>query len=525
MKIPRNILTPNQQNNPNSIQPDNDDAFTPLGLCDCQPAMGPPHNLSCEKEGWFISSFQHFGHWSIGGGTVPLSPAICCRPCMPTDKHHDEDQPVAIISVGCHTSTSHPALHCEQQGSSFVTGFTEAVRVFASADDSFYPVNEVQCCTAGILLESGQAWQLDRCDCHTVGIDKNKNKNKNSERRGGGGGGSFAAADDDEDVISCPEGELLSGFNFYRYTAVGHAVPIGPAQCCKPCLSPQPKAIDDCSALHDCGGHGVCALGRCECFEGWAGADCSLAAGPNAKNRLVPSWAVVLIVLGSCLLALLLISVLAQLADAVERSGGIAAFLGFGEGRRRRGGGAGGDDDDDEDGRRALLIRLEDDDSGSVGSQDTEQGEQDIHEVEERIAQMVDRLDGDVQGAVEGGEEVVVETEGQDTTEVPAEVTTAAVRTNNEGIEVVVEEEEEAHANTTTNDDDEIQKPAARGDWIDEQGLGPLAAVCCSVCMIRPVQTVVVPCGHVAMCRRCSRRLQRCPICRVEIARRQRLFV
>ena len=302
---------------------------------------------------------------------------------MPTDDNHqppDEDHPVAIISVGCHTSTSHPALHCEQQGSSFVTGFTEAVRVFASADESFYPVNEVQCCTAGILLESGQAWQLDRCDCHTV-VDITKREHSNSS--------------EDIDMMTsswCPEGELLSGFDFFRYTAIGHAVPIGPAQCCRPCLSPQPKPIDDCSALHNCGGHGVCALGRCECFEGWAGADCSLAAGPNAKNRLIPSWAVVLIVLGSCLLALLLISVLAQLADAVERSGGMAAVLGFG------GGGGGGGGDDEEEGRRALLIRLEDDDTGSVGSQDTEQNEHDIEEVEERIAQMVDRLGDDDEG-------------------------------------------------------------------------------------------------------------------------------
>ena len=43
----------------------------------------------------------------------------------------------------------------------------------------------------------------------------------------------------------------------------------------------------------------------------------------------------------------------------------------------------------------------------------------------------------------------------------------------------------------------------------------------CVVCMISCVDTVLVPCGHACMCRRCAKRVQgtsvKCPICRVPI--------
>ena len=34
-----------------------------LALCDCERAMGAPHGLSCEKEGWFVTGFERKGSW------------------------------------------------------------------------------------------------------------------------------------------------------------------------------------------------------------------------------------------------------------------------------------------------------------------------------------------------------------------------------------------------------------------------------------------------------------------------------
>lgn len=109
-----------------------------------------------------------------GSGVVPLSRARCCRPCLPSqlpdslgqlDPHLDP-QGVAIVSIGCHRSTGQgsEALKCEPQGSSFVTGFTEAIRV-SNAANYYYPVGAVECCTPSVLLSTGDAWELERCDC------------------------------------------------------------------------------------------------------------------------------------------------------------------------------------------------------------------------------------------------------------------------------------------------------------------------------------------------------------------------
>ena len=60
-----------------------------------------------------------------------------------------------------------------------------------------------------------------------------------------------------------------------RLSPLGHVVPVGPAQCCKACLSGTVHPMNLCDDLNACSGHGVCNMRSCECFDGWTGADCS----------------------------------------------------------------------------------------------------------------------------------------------------------------------------------------------------------------------------------------------------------
>ena len=46
----------------------------------------------------------------------------------------------------------------------------------------------------------------------------------------------------------------------------------------------------------------------------------------------------------------------------------------------------------------------------------------------------------------------------------------------------------------------------------------------CCVCLSKPIQVVLIPCGHACLCRRCSRKLELCPLCRLNIQATQRVY-
>lgn len=91
-----------------------------------------------------------------GGGYVPLSHAICCRPCLPSELPPDPSgripggqSPLALISLGCHASTDRVLpTRCEEKAGSFVSGYSEAIKVFSSPD-TYYPINTAQAGAAG----------------------------------------------------------------------------------------------------------------------------------------------------------------------------------------------------------------------------------------------------------------------------------------------------------------------------------------------------------------------------------------
>ena len=48
-----------------------------LDLCDCERALGTPHGLTCEKQGYFVTGFENEGSWVR---TLVCSSTCCIMP-------------------------------------------------------------------------------------------------------------------------------------------------------------------------------------------------------------------------------------------------------------------------------------------------------------------------------------------------------------------------------------------------------------------------------------------------------------
>jgi len=101
-----------------------------------------------------------------------------------------------------------------------------------------------------------------------------------------------------------------------------------------------------------------------------------------------------------------------------------------------------------------------------------------------------------------------------------------------EGAEGEEEDGEEATKQEHEKSDSDTVKPKEKtaedleAGKDEEEDEGPKVDVSlnyfsCKVCFDRPIQTVLIPCGHEALCKKCSKKMKVCPICRKAVQRVQ----
>jgi hypothetical protein len=187
---------------------------------------------------------------------VPLSRAICCRPCLPGElpKVSQLKDPaakaVAIVSVGCHASSGkqYKALQCEQEGSSFVTGG----------------------CSAGFERHLSACRGLRRHACACAGAHTELRRHETSGRAPHGSpphdrSGHPAVPCTTPPFVACARARgVCAGFsqaeriNTYYYDEY---YPVGQVECCTPAVLLSTGEVwqltrCDCAPSHtkDCGG-------------------------------------------------------------------------------------------------------------------------------------------------------------------------------------------------------------------------------------------------------------------------------
>lgn len=481
--------------------------------------MNEPHDgLACKKDGFFIAGFETPGQYGqLQGQYIPLSRAICCRPCLPAGSislpgisGNVSANDVIAISSDCQVSAKNTDGSSIQgqacPADSFVQGFQHDVRAnprSSRSDQYYYPVDAAQCCSPRLLLrtggtDGGNELPVDRCQC--------------AEQSAPYAVGCGAA--------NTPEAAAAAGALLYAFdnevTAVGQygqplKVPVTPIRCCKACVSPNAKpAMEDCASLNFCRGNGDCTIdGHCECKAGWVGSDCGRVDGDGDTVHQMMLTALKVaagILLGCCARYPIMrcLGLSRRQGQAGELEQALLAADGTGQGNAR---------ENDFDFEASDLSTS--DDSGG----EDEDGNEETDVEEDVTVEEAGTADADESGA--GGESE----EGRDDDEVQEPGTEAEDAAGSMVSRAGGREEELKDVATFDVDGSETvhgNNGSCTGG-LGRGGRGP--KVECSVCMSARVQVVLVPCGHACMCRKCSRRLRRCPICRTIVERRQKLYM
>ena len=142
-------------------------------MCFCLPRRSElhPSSTSCPLETVCVRTLSElfgYGCYSQSGRAdqlLPLSPAVCCRPCLPTENaRNNSNNFVAVMTSSCHHASLSNQETCGggNPATSFLQGFEHSQKATPS---SYYPFGNAECCTPTLLMQSGEVKPLRRCMC------------------------------------------------------------------------------------------------------------------------------------------------------------------------------------------------------------------------------------------------------------------------------------------------------------------------------------------------------------------------
>jgi len=519
---------------------------------------------------------------------VPLSRARCCRPCASKASDRDEDgetilermkedadlkkllnkdeTDVRVLSENCErgslgsgggstageesgdkatdkslrasSSNTISALSNNEAkcpSGYFATAFEHAAEANPAStadigDDLFFPTGAQTCCKPTILKTDDTKFLLQSCAC-------GKNADGNGTDR------SDASDDNDKDknkgdsttssVVSCPKNKFLKMFD-HTIEASGSGksnfakpeiVVTSPFECCSMCINP----TNGESEQPNCGKHGTSVVKDygaygCACDEGYFGETCELISDENGSFAMEdllrdPSVAVSLMLIGVIFGCFARNGMLARhqrfrrLNDAL-----LHPLMVNGEHQQQRR----PNDWDFEASDLSTSDEDEDEDEDEDGS-DNDTESDDNNSNNNTNQSVGEGEEGDEENAIrpeDGPRTARRKKRNQKKKKRPVDQGLISASDNGEedGDDDGEEEALEVNDGADVADLDDphvslIRK--AKGKKFSE----------CALCLDAPVQAVLIPCGHACTCRKCCRRLRRCPICRVVIERRQKLYL